>query len=97
MPEYILSNAAEQDLEEIYAYSFLEFGEQRADAYFESLESSLQRLAEQPALGVDISNVRVAYSRLVHHRHSIYYKKSKRGILVIRILGPGMSPGRNLP
>jgi len=46
---------------------------------------------------VDISNVRVAYSRLVHHRHSIYYKKSKRGILVIRILGPGMSPGRNLP
>jgi toxin ParE1/3/4 len=92
VPEYELSKAAEQDLEEIYAYSFFEFGEQRADAYFESLESSLQHLAEQPAIGMGVSSVRKAYSRLVHHRHSIYYKKSGSGILVIRILGPGMSP-----
>lgn len=97
MPEYRLSNSAGQDLEEIYSYSFLEFGEQRADAYFESFEDCLQRLAEQPALGMDISTLRNGYLRFVHQRHSIYYNTSKQGIIVIRILGPGMSPDRNLP
>ena len=97
MPEYKLSVAAERDLEEIYAYSFSEFGEKRADAYFESLEDCLNRLAYQPALGMDLSSVREGYARFLHQRHSIYFKPSEFGILVIRILGPGMSPERNLP
>lgn len=97
MPEYCLSNAAGKDLEEIYEYSFLEFGEQRADAYFESLEECLQKLAEIPTLGMDISTLRDGYLRFVHQRHSIYYKTLKHGIIVVRILGPGMSPDRNLP
>lgn len=97
MPDCRLSIAAEQDLEDIYAYSFSEFGERRADAYFESLEDCLNRLAEQPALGVDVSALRADSLRFVHQRHSIYYKKSKHGILVIRILGPGMTPERDLP
>ncbi len=97
MPDYLLSGAAEQDLEEIYAYSFAEFGEHRADAYFESLENCLQRLAEQPRLGMDVSRIRSQNLRFVHQRHSIYYKTSKTGILVVRILGPGMSSDRNLP
>ena len=97
MPEYRLSRAAENDLEAIYTYSFVEFGEHRADAYFESLENCLQRLAEQPQLGMNISTVRQRYSRFVHQRHSIYFKKSKSGILVVRMLGPGMSTERNLP
>ena len=34
--------------------SFLKFGEQRADAYFESLEDCLQRLAERVCSGGDM-------------------------------------------
>ena len=97
MPSYTLTNAAAEDLSEIYAYLFLEFGELRADAYFEALEDSLQRLAENPLLGVDVSSLRRNYYRFVHQRHSIYYRKSRSGILVVRILGPGMSAERNLP
>ena len=97
MPDYRLSNAAERDLEEVYTYSYSEFGERRADAYFESLENCLQNLAEQPQLGLDVSSTRKKYLRFVHQRHSIYYKKSRAGILVVRILGPGMSVDRNLP
>jgi len=94
---YQLSNAAAEDLSEIYTYAYLEFGELRADSYFESLEDCCKRLADNPHLGVDVSSLRRDYCRFVHQRHSIYYKKSKRGILVIRILGPGMSADRNLP
>ena len=97
MASYQLSNAAAEDLSEIYTYTYLEFGELRADAYFESLEDSLQRLAENPLLGVNVSSLRRNYYRFVHQRHSVYYRKSRSGILVVRILGPGMSAERNLP
>jgi toxin ParE1/3/4 len=97
VPKYQLSNAADQDLAELYTYSFMEFGELRADAYFDSLEDCLQRLAESPQLGMDVTGLRRNYYRFVHQRHSVYYKKSRSGILVIRILGPGMSAERNLP
>lgn len=97
MPKYQLSTAADEDLAELYAYSFMEFGELRADAYFDSLEDCLQRLAEKPQLGIDVTALRRNYYRFVHQRHSIYYKKSRSGILVMRILGPGMSAERNLP
>ena len=87
MPEYQLSNAAEDDLTELYTFSFMEFGEVRADAYFESLEDCLIRLAEKPHLGMRVGHLRRNYHRFVHQRHSIYYKKSKSGIFVVRI-GP---------
>ena len=97
MPRYQLTNAADADLSELYAYSFLEFGEARADAYFESLEDCLQHVAENPQLGVDVAGLRSGYRRFVHQRHSIYFRKSRSGILVVRVLGPGMSAERNLP
>lgn len=97
MARYRLSNAAEKDLEEIYTYSYQEFREHRADAYFQSLDECLSRLADQPQLAVDVSHLREGYSRFVHQRHSIYFKRWKTGILVVRVLGPGMSADRNLP
>lgn len=97
MPRYELSSAADTDLSEIYAYSFIEFGEQRANAYFESLEDCLQRLAATPKLGMNVDGLRRRYLRFIHQRHSIYYKKARSGILVVRVLGPGMSDDKNLP
>ena len=97
MPNYQLSNAADEDLSELYAYSYAEFGENRADAYFDSLENCLQRLADRPQLGLNVSPLRNDYLRFVHQKHSIYYKRSRTGILVVRVLGPGMSAERNLP
>lgn len=97
MPKYQLSKAADADLTELYTFSFAEFGEYRADAYFQSLENCLQKLAEQPQLGLNVSAIRNDYMRFVHQRHSIYYKRIRSGILVVRILGPGMSAERNLP
>lgn len=97
MPDCQLSNAAEADLTELYTFSFSEIGEHRADAYFQSLESCLQKLADQPQLGMNVMALRKDYLRFVHQRHSIYYKKLRVGVFVVRVLGPGMSVERNLP
>jgi plasmid stabilization system protein ParE len=73
------------------------FGEVQADAYFDSLEQRLSGLADNPQLGLNVSSLREGYRRFVHMRHSIYYRQTRTGIRVVRILGPGMSPERNLP
>ena len=97
MPSYELTRAADRDLSDIYTHTYTEFGEAQGDAYFQSIEECLTRLADNPRLGLDIATLRKGYRRFVHKRHSLYYKRTRSGIRVIRILGPGMSPERNLP
>ena len=97
MRKYQLSQATDSDLAEIYVYTYREFGDRQADAYFESLEASLTKLGENPLLGVDAGSLREGYRRLVHKRHTIYYKMAKSGVLIVRILGPGMVAESHLP
>ena len=97
MPKYRLTESADKDLTDIYAYTYGEFGERQADTYFQSLEECFGRLAEAPQLGRDASHLRAGYRLFVHKRHSVYYQPSRTGILVVRVLGPGMMPERNLP
>ena len=97
MSRYELSKAADKDLSSIYAYTYREFGEQQADAYFDSLEECLNELASNPEMGRDASFLRAGFRLFVHQRHSIYYKPLKSGVLVVRVLGPGMLPRVNLP
>jgi hypothetical protein len=47
-------------------------------------------------LGIDAANVRRGYRRFVHQRHTLYYRKSKSGITIVRMLGPGMSVERSI-
>jgi toxin ParE1/3/4 len=97
VPKYRLSKSADRDLSDIYVYTYREFGEAQADAYFESLEALLSKLSENPGLGVDVSAIREGYRRFTHQKHTIYYRTIKSGILVVRILGPGMVAERHLP
>lgn len=96
MRKYELSRAADLDLDDIYVYTFREFGALQADVYFESLEDCLTKLAENPLLGVDASNLRAGYRRFVHQRHTLYYRKIRAGVRIVRILGPGMSFERSI-
>jgi len=52
--------------------------------------------AENPALGFDASNLREGYRRFIHKRHTINYQALKSGIMVVRILGPGMAAEHHL-
>jgi toxin ParE1/3/4 len=93
---YELTASADEDLVDIYTYSFIRFGEAQADAYFESLERCLNRLAENPQLGRDVSFIRKGYRRFIHRRHSIYFTAVRQGISISRILGPGKEINRDL-
>ena len=97
MRRYDLSDAADEDLSDIYTFTYSEFGERQADAYFQSLEECLERLAQNPRLGRDAASLRKGYRLFVHKRHSIYFTQNVSGIFIVRVLGPGMVADRNLP
>ena len=86
MPEYRLSGKADEDLGEIYVYSHQRFGEAKADAYLLALEERFFLLADQPSLGRRIDHIREGYLRWDHESHSIFYKTTRDGIIVMRVL-----------
>lgn len=96
MARYELTQAAERDLDEIYSYSFRQFGEARADAYFVALEDCLVRLAESPRLGRSIDRLRAGYRRFESQSRVIFYRETANGILVVRVLHERMYFDRHM-
>lgn len=84
-----LTNAAEQDIIELYLYGLIEFGEQQADAYEAMIRHVLDLIAGNPA----IANERPEYSPpvRVHYtgKHCIVYRIVDDYVLVLRIAWRG--------
>lgn len=95
MPDYELSQKADQDLTEIYQYSFETFGEDRADKYFLGLDRCLKTLAENPHRGRSADEIEEGIYRYEHARHTIFYVVRPLGIFVARILHQSMDPKRH--
>lgn len=87
MPGYKLSGRAENDLTQVYLYSFERFGEAQADAYSLDLVACFQLLSEQPRLGKLQPGKTQDRRAFVHRGHIIAYRITAVGILVQRVLG----------
>ena len=96
MAKFELSQAADVDLNEIYIYSYREFGEAKADAYLLSLEQCFERLAEFPGLGRPIDHIRPGYFRFPHASHTIFFVKGPDQIRIIRVLHQRMDSERHI-
>lgn len=81
-----LSNAAARDIEDIYLYGFIEFGESQADQYTAMLESRIAILCANPQIGRIDSRVNPAIQRFECERHVIFYDLLAEHILIVRIL-----------
>jgi len=90
MSSVIKQVQAEQDLLEIWLYTFNEWGEQQADTYLEDLSDAMALLAEQPL----ICRERLEFNppvRIHHHAHHlIVYLILDDGINIIRVLHENM-------
>lgn len=90
MPRIIKQIQAEQDLLEIWLYTFNEWGEQQADKYLDELDQAIQLLAEQPLMCRErftfVPPVRIHR----HAHHLIVYIALDDGINIIRVLHESM-------
>jgi len=96
MASYQLTEDAEADVDGIYEYSILHFGLQQARDYVNGLHGCFGNLADSPRLGRDYSHVKANARRFEYQSHSVYYTITSDGILVLRVLGASMDPGRHL-
>ena len=86
MVDYRLSGKADDNLNEIYLYSYQRFGEPRADDYLLDMEKCFIMLADQPRLGRQVDYIRSGYRRFDHGSHAIFYKIMDTGINIMRVL-----------
>lgn len=81
---------AEQDLVNIWLYTWHEWGEQQADFYLDELERAIQLVAEQPKLG-RLREEFVPPVRIFNHAHHLLvYHVVPEGIRIIRVLHKNM-------
>jgi toxin ParE1/3/4 len=81
-----LSPAAERDLEDIWKYPRREWGLEQADRYIDLLTAAFKVLAEAPKSAPACDHIRPGYRRRNVERHKIYFRSTKYGIAIIRIL-----------
>ena len=74
MATYRLSENAREDLRRIYRRGLREYGEARADEYYNALFDRFDQIAERPFLYPAVDDIREGYRRSVCGVDSIYYR-----------------------
>ncbi len=85
---YLISQEALQDLENIWLYTYENWSLEQADRYYSLIMDEIEYLADNPDSGSDCGDVIEGYFYSRVKSHFIFYKINKNieGIEVIRIL-----------
>ena len=96
MGRYTLSGEADADIRDIAESSLQQWGIARAETYILGLHAAFRRLAELPGMGQEIGDVRPGYMRMQAGSHSVFYRNTEDGILIVRVLPQRLQFGRHL-
>ncbi len=96
MGSYTLSGEADADVQSIAEESVKRWGLARAEKYIMALHETFGRLAEFPNMGRDASHVRSGYMRIESGSHSVFYRKTESGVLIVCVLHKHMDFERHL-
>ncbi|OYX50730.1 MAG: hypothetical protein B7Y97_07155 [Sphingomonas sp. 32-66-10] len=94
--ELKFAKRAEDDLQQIWRYSAIEWGVEQADAYITGMRARCMLLCDNPALGPERFYGRRALRRWPAGSHILYYRIEGRRVRVVRILHSAMDPRRHL-
>lgn len=96
MPRIVKQALVDQDLVDIWLYTFDEWGEKQADKYLDDLETAIKLLAEQPLISRNCTELDPPV-RIHHHgHHLIVYLALDDGISIIRVLHESMDVDSHL-
>lgn len=96
MIKIVKNPLAEDDLLNIWQYSYNKWGANKAEEYLLQLDTGIQGLANNPMLGKSREAVRRGYRSIQINRHIIYYKHQNNLIDIVRILHERMIPEKHL-
>ena len=84
---YKLNTEAKMDLARIYWRGVREFGEDKADRYYQALMQRFDDIAAAPYKYQSVDHIREGYRRSVCGVDSIYYRVDNEIIEIMRVLG----------
>ncbi len=88
MSEYVLSDRAKADLQDIWWYAFeFEPSEARADHWVDQVFAALSMLADRPGLGSERDWLQVGQVAFSTGRYLIVYEMTSDGIEIARVSG----------
>lgn len=97
MLEIHITKKTQEDLENIWIYSFKEWGEKQADKYFDTLDQAINKtLLNNPKTGSNCNHISSGYRLYKVAKHLIFYKLTQKRILIIRILHHRINVRRHL-
>jgi toxin ParE1/3/4 len=95
MKEFVLSPAAELDLDDVWDYSAEHWGLNQAERYIRMIQDTIVGLAQGTQLSQSASHIRAGYRRALVGSHVLFFKESEDLIDVIRILHQRMDPSHH--
>jgi toxin ParE1/3/4 len=94
--QYVLSPRAQADLDEIWDYSAMQWGDDQAEAYSRQIQAAVELIAKTPHRGRPCEDIRPGYSKLAVGLHVLFYRLVDHGIDVVRVLHQRMDFDRHL-
>lgn len=83
---YVLSQAADEDLESIFDFTEKEFGTAKAVEYLMGLESLFELIISDPQIGRLRTELKVGLRSITKVSHTIFYRVMNDHIRIVRVL-----------
>ena len=93
---YIISELAKRDLEDIYAYTIEKWSINQANRYYELIIEEIQSICRNPEIGKSLSEIKKHHRSRSIKSHLIIYKQENQMILIDRILHRRMDINKRL-
>ena len=93
--QYVLSPMAEEDLEDIWAYTAREWSAKQAENYTNDIIDMFEDIASGSQNGRPVL-VRDGYRKVLIGGHAIYFRRDDGMIAIVRILDQSMDVERHL-
>ena len=90
---YVLSQAAEEDLEQVFDYTEKEFGLEQTVQYLSGIEQMCSQLLTNPMLGRERREIRDGLRSIPCQSHVIFYRILANQIRVVRVLHGSRTSG----
>jgi toxin ParE1/3/4 len=96
MNRFVHSEAAKNDLQEIYDFGISKFGHSQATNYLEGLQEYFEALTKNPDMGKPRDEIKIGLYSLPHVSHVIFYRILPDRILIFRVLHGRSDMPKNL-
>lgn len=90
MHGYILSEAAENDVQQLFADAEIRYGFHHAISYLEGLDSLIEHLVTHPEMGTQRPEIRDGLRGITYQHHIVLYRLLDKHIRIVRIVGGEM-------